>query len=76
MTSLKMQQIGNSLGVVLPKEVLTRLNVTDGDTLYLTDSPDGSMKITSFDPTFENQMKVAEEGIKNIAIRCENSLNE
>lgn len=64
MTSLKVRQIGNSLGVVLPKEILTRLNVTDGDTLYLTDSPDGSMKITSFDPTYENQMKVAEEGMK------------
>jgi len=64
MTSLKVRQIGNSLGVVLPKEILTRLNVTDGDILYLTDSPDGSMKITSFDPTSENQMKVAEEGMK------------
>ncbi len=61
MTSLKVRQIGNSLGVVLPKEVLTRLNITDGDVLYLTDLLDNSIQITSFDPAFEDQMKAAEE---------------
>ncbi len=61
MTSSKVRQIGNSLGIVLPEEVLTRLNVTDGDTLYLTDFLDNSVQITSFDPAFKDQMKAAEE---------------
>jgi len=61
MTSLKVRQIDNSLGVVLPKEMLTRLNVTDGDILYFTYLQDGSVQIMSFDSTFEAPM---EEGMK------------
>ena len=41
MIKLKVTQIGNSLGVVLPKEALARLNVDKGDELYLTPAPDG-----------------------------------
>lgn len=63
MSNVKVRQIGNSLGVVLPKETLSRLNVTDGDILHLTESPDGSMRITPFDPEFETQMKAAREGM-------------
>jgi putative addiction module antidote len=63
MTNLKVRQIGNSLGVVLPKEALLRLNVADGDMLYLTEAPDGSMRITPFDPAFDAQMKAAREGM-------------
>ena len=57
-TALKLTQIGNSVGVILPKEVLARLNLQKGDTLYLTDSPDG-MRITPHDPVFEQQMQAA-----------------
>lgn len=63
MPSVKIRQIGNSQGVVLPKELLQRLNVTTGDRLYFTDAPDGSMRITPFDPDFDEQMKAAEEGM-------------
>jgi len=63
MSSVKIRQIGNSQGVVLPKELLQRLNVTTGDRLYFTDVPDGSMRITPFDPDFDEQMKAAEEGM-------------
>ncbi len=63
MTQLKVRPIGNSLGVVLPKEVLARLNVKDGDTVFLTDAPDGSMRITPFDPAFDAQMRAAQEGM-------------
>jgi putative addiction module antidote len=50
MTQLKVRQIGNSLGVVLPKEILARLNVKSGDNPYLTDAPDRSVRIVAYDP--------------------------
>jgi len=58
MHALKLTQIGNSVGVILPKEVLARLKLEKGDTLYLTESPDG-MRITPHDPVFEDQMAAA-----------------
>ena len=63
MSQLKIRPIGNSLGVVLPKEALARLNVSEGDLLFLTDAPDGSMRITPYDPTFDTQMKAARKGM-------------
>ncbi len=63
MIQLKVRPVGNSLGVVLPKEALARLNLKDGDSLYLTESPDGSMRITPYDPAFEAQMCAAREGM-------------
>jgi len=62
-TQLKVRQVGNSLGVVLPKETLVRLNLREGDALYLTEAPDGSMRITPYDPEFETQMRIAREGM-------------
>ncbi len=58
MSALKLTQIGNSVGVILPKELLARLGVTKGDTLYTIDAPDG-IKLTVSDPDFEAQMEVA-----------------
>ena len=52
MIALKVTTVGSSAGVVLPKEALAKLNVAKGDTLYLTDAPDGSMRITPQDPDF------------------------
>jgi putative addiction module antidote len=63
MIQLKVRPVGNSLGVVLPKEALARLNLKDGDILYLTETPDGSMRITPYDPAFETQMRAAREGM-------------
>ena len=57
---LKITKIGNSAGIVLPKEVLARLRVGPGDALYVTEAPDG-VRLTATDPEFEEQMKVAEE---------------
>jgi putative addiction module antidote len=64
MHALKLTQIGNSVGVILPKEVLARLKLGKGDTVYLTDSPDG-MRITPHDPVFEKQMEAAREIMKS-----------
>lgn len=56
---LKVTKIGNSAGVILPKEVLARLRVGLGDKLYLTEAPDG-VRLTATDPDFAEQMEVAE----------------
>ena len=64
MHALKLTQIGNSVGVILPKEILARLKLEKGDTLYLTDSPDGR-RLTRQDPVFEAQMKQAREVMKS-----------
>ena len=57
MSALKLTQIGNSVGVILPKEVLVRLKLGKGDTVYLTENPDG-VTLTPNDPTFEEQINV------------------
>jgi putative addiction module antidote len=59
-TPLKIKKIGNSAGVILPKELLARLRVAPGDTVYVTESPDG-LRITANDPGFAEKMALAEE---------------
>jgi putative addiction module antidote len=61
--ALKLTQIGNSVGVILPKEALLRLRVEKGDTVFLTESPDG-FRITEYDPAFAEQMNLAENIMK------------
>jgi putative addiction module antidote len=63
MTALKLTRVGNSVGVVLPKETLARLKLEAGDTVYLTDSKDG-FRLTPYDPEFATQMTAAESVIK------------
>jgi len=60
---LKITTIGNSAGVVLPKELLARLRLEKGDTLYATEVP-GGIKLMPCDPTLEQQMEVAEKVMK------------
>jgi len=57
---LKITTIGNSAGVILPKELLARLRVEKGDELYALETPDG-IKLTSYDPILAKQMEVAEQ---------------
>ncbi len=59
MTTLTIRKIGNSEGVILPKEVLARMHVKEGDQLFVTETPDG-FSVRSYDPTFEKQMDAAE----------------
>ncbi|MBI3371898.1 MAG: AbrB/MazE/SpoVT family DNA-binding domain-containing protein [Betaproteobacteria bacterium] len=56
---IKITTVGNSAGIVLPKELLARLRLGKGDALYATELPDG-VKLSPFDPKFANQMEVAE----------------
>ena len=63
MHTLKLTQIGNSVGVILPKEVLGKLKLGKGDSIFITETPDG-YAITPYDPNFETQMQAAEEIMK------------
>lgn len=56
---LKITQIGNSAGVVLPKELLARLRLEKGDELFVTETPDG-FRLAAYDAEFEHQMNIAE----------------
>lgn len=57
---LKIRKFGNSAGVILPKELLARMHVGEGDSLYVTDAPDG-VRLTAADPEFEEKMALAEK---------------
>ena len=57
---LKITTVGNSIGVVLPKDLLAKLRVGKGDSLYATELPDG-IKLTPYDEEFERQMETAED---------------
>ena len=70
MVELKIRKFGNSLGVVLPKEVIQRLQAGDGERLFLIETADGEYRLTPYDPAFEKQMAKAE----NIMARYRNTL--
>ena len=61
MVELKVRKFGNSLGVVLPKEVINRLHTEDGKPLFLIEVPDGGYHLTPYDPAFEQKMAKAED---------------
>lgn len=56
---IKITTVGNSAGIILPKELLARLRLAKGDELFATELPDG-VKLTPFDPRLAGQMEVAE----------------
>lgn len=61
MVELKVRKFGNSLGVVLPKEVIQRLQASDGERLFLIETAGGEYRLTPYDPAFEKKMAKAEE---------------
>ena len=72
MVEIKIRKFGNSLGVILPKEVITRLNSNDGDKLFLIEDASGDYRLTAFDPAFEKKMAIAD----GILGRYKNTLRE
>ena len=60
MFALKLTQIGNSVGVVLPKEALAMLHVDKGDTVYLVESPEG-FSLTPYDPAAARQVEAGRD---------------
>ena len=71
MLKVKITSIGNSMGIVLPKEALTKLKVQKGDVLYLVDGPEGLI-LTPYQQDFETQMETAERVMK----KYRNALHE
>jgi putative addiction module antidote len=69
---LKLRKVGNSVGIVLPKEALARLNADDGDAVYLTDTTDGGFRLTASNPEFARKLKVSE----NLSRRYRHALKE
>jgi putative addiction module antidote len=61
MLELKVRKIGNSLGVVLPKESLTRLRVNEGEILYFTETEDGGYRLSGYNENFAKQVAEAEK---------------
>ena len=60
MTTLKLTQIGNSLGLILPREVLARLKLQKGDTVFVTEAANGVM-LTPYDPDLDQQLEIGRE---------------
>jgi putative addiction module antidote len=56
-TTAKVLTVGSSLGVVLTKEILARLKVEKGDSLFISETPDG-IKLTPYDPDFAEEMEM------------------
>ncbi len=59
-STLKLTAIGNSVGVILPKDILSKLRVDKGDTLYVLETPEG-IELTAYRPDFAAQIDAAEE---------------
>jgi putative addiction module antidote len=68
---LKLRKVGNSLGVILPREVLTRLKVVEGDNLNLTEGPE-DYRLSAYDPEIARQVEVGQK----IMRRYRNTLRE
>jgi putative addiction module antidote len=60
-TALQIRKIGNSVGVILPKDLLARLNLKEGDKFYPVEQPDGSLRLSPFNPKHARTMKIARE---------------
>lgn len=61
MLTFKVTTVGSSAGFILTKEAMSRLKVKKGDTVFLTEAPDGSYRLTPYNPDFERQTRLAEE---------------
>jgi putative addiction module antidote len=71
MHTLKIRKIGNSLGTTLPKEILEKLKVGEGDTVYVTETPNG-IEITAYDPNFEKAIAA----YRKVSDKYRNALRE
>ena len=61
---LEIKKIGNSTGLILPKELLARLRLEQGDHVLVTEGPEGSFTVSRRDETFEKGLEIAREGMK------------
>ena len=61
---LEIKKIGNSTGLILPKDLLARLNLAQGEWLHVMETADGGLRLTPHDPSFEKGMAIAERAMK------------
>ena len=61
---VELKKIGNSTGLIFPKELMARLNVSAGDSFYASLTSEGGVRFTPYDPKFEQAMKIARRGMK------------
>jgi putative addiction module antidote len=64
MFTLKLTQVGNSVGVILPKEMLARLKLRKGESVYLTETPEGYV-LTPYDPALVEQVEEGREFMRD-----------
>lgn len=64
---LQVRKIGNSLGLILPKELLARLNLHEGDKLHVIEQPERGVNLTPYDPTHARGMEIARKASKTYA---------
>lgn len=69
---LKVRKVGNSVGVILPKQALTHLKVEEGDIVSMTEAADGSLRISPHKAEVARQLAVAQDVLK----RYRNTLRE
>jgi putative addiction module antidote len=62
--TIEIKKIGNSVGIILTKDVLAQFNLKEGDKLFPVEQPDGGLLLTRHDPDFEKAMEVARRGMK------------
>jgi len=58
---LEVKKIGNSTGLILPKDLLTKLNLQQGQWLHVTELPDGGIRLTPYDPDFDKAMAIVDD---------------
>ena len=61
---LEIKKIGNSTGVILPKELLTRLGLKQGDEVFITELPDRAVKLSTYNPHHEKVMEIGREVLR------------
>jgi putative addiction module antidote len=61
---IEIKKIGNSTGLILPKELLAKLELKQGDSLFVTELAEGGIKLVPHDPTFERGMEIARKAMR------------
>lgn len=64
---LQIRKIGNSVGLILPKELLARLKLKEGDVLHVVEQTERGLKLTPYDPKHAKAMEIARRAFRNYA---------
>jgi putative addiction module antidote len=65
--ALQIRKIGNSVGLILPKELLARLKLKEGDLLHVIEQPERGLKLTPYDPKHAKAMEIARRAFRTYA---------